>query len=55
MMAGHGLDSAGSRQGQVRGFCEHGIEYSHPIICVESNWVRRTFSRRLCIKLLVII
>ena len=34
MMAGHGLDSAGSRQGQVRGFCEHGNEYSHSIICV---------------------
>jgi len=51
MMVGHGLHSAGSRQGQVRGFCEHGNEYSHSIICVESfDWVRRTFSRRLCIK-----
>jgi len=26
-MAGHGLNSAGSRQGQVRGFCEHGNEF----------------------------
>jgi len=30
-MAGHGLDSAGSGQGQVRGFCEHGNEYSHSV------------------------
>jgi len=51
MMAGHGLDSAGSRQGQVRGFCEHGNEYLHSIMCVESfDWVRRAVSRGLCIK-----
>jgi hypothetical protein len=36
MMVGHGLDSTGSRHRQVRGFCEHGNEYSHSIKCVES-------------------
>ena len=50
-MAGHGLDSAGSGQGQARGLCEHGNEYSHSIKCLESSdWVGRTFSRRLCTK-----